>query len=319
MKRVWVIGAGGMLGGAIRRELCRGRFKVYHYHEPFDWTSPDRVRKQFNQSVLEFLAGLSIGDSWEIFWAAGVGTMGSKREELDIETTALIVLLAALDQCLPNCPAHGVIGFASSAGALYAGCRDFEITEETPVVVVNDYAAAKLRQEKILETFVYKWETIRVLIARFSTLYGPGQMQGKRQGLLTHIARCILRHQLVEIFVPLDTSRDYVFIDDAARDFIYSSRVVQANSERIRFKIIAAECSVTISEIVATFNRLNKRRVRLICNRNNLSGMYASRVAYRSILPRTPESEGYRHTLLEGVAAIIRHERMSYIEGNNRG
>lgn len=319
MKRVWIVGAGGMLGGAVTRELCRLAVEVYRYREPFNWRSPHLVRAQFERAISEFLAGLAVGDTWEIYWAAGVGSMGSSRVELASETAALEGFLACLAQRLLVCGMPGVFGFASSAGALYAGSQDFEITELTPVAVVNDYAEAKLAQERLLEHFVTQQGVANVLIARFSTLYGPGQAQGKRQGLLSHITRCALKHQPVEIFVPLDTSRDYLFIDDAASDFIESAKALWFGNERFQVKIVAAERSVTISEIVATFNRLNKRRLRVVCNRNNLSALYASRVAYRSVSPLTADRVIRRHTLLEGIAVLLRAERLAYIASPKRG
>ncbi len=319
MKRVWVVGAGGMLGGAVNRELCRDVVQVYRYREPFEWRNPHLVRVQLEQAISQFLSGFTVGDSWEIYWAAGVGSMGSSRVDLDSETAALEGFLASLTQRLFECGMPGVFGFASSAGALYAGSQDFEITEHTPVMVANDYAEAKLAQERLLEQFASSQDVATVLIARFSTLYGPGQAQGKRQGLLSHIARCALRHQPVEIFVPLDTSRDYLFIDDAASDFIGSAQSLRAGNERFQVRIVAAERSVTISEIVATFNRLNKRRLRVVCSRNNLSVLYAPRVAYRSVSPLTADREIRRHTLLEGAAALLRAERMAYIASPKRG
>lgn len=304
-----------MLGGAVIRELSRAAAEVYRYSEPFEWRNPQRVHAQFEEAIREFTAGLASGDTWEIYWAAGLGSMGSSRADLDGETAALEKFLASLKQHLVASGVPGVLGFASSAGALYAGSPDFEITEETPVTVANDYAAAKLAQERLLDVFASGQKAACVLVARFSTLYGPGQAQGKRQGLLSHIARCALRHQPVEIFVPLDTSRDYLFIDDAAYDFVGSSRALRAGGERFRVRIIASERSVTISEIVATFNRLNKRRLRLVCNRNNLSALYAPRVAYRSVSPLTVGRDNHRHTLLEGAAALLRAERITYIAG----
>ena len=308
-----------MLGAAVVRALRCGTAEVYRYREPFDWKNPERLRAQFEAATLEFLAGLRSGDDWDIYWAAGVGSMSSSQADLSGETVALDGLLASLGQCLSECGVPGVFAFASSAGALYAGSQDFEITEATPVTVVNDYAVAKLAQERLLETFVSGQSLVRVLVARFSTLYGPGQALGKRQGLLSHIARCALRHQPVEIFVPLDTLRDYLFIDDAALDFIDSSHTLRMARDRLQVRIIAAERSVTISEIVETFNRLNKRRLRLVCNRNSLSALYAPKVVYRSVSPLTAGRDIHRHTLLEGAAALLRAERMAYIAGPNRG
>jgi UDP-glucose 4-epimerase len=319
MKRVWVFGAGGMLGAAITRELHRQGVIVYRYAESFDWRDLDRLRLQFGQAVKEFLAGLSGDDDWDIYWAAGVGSMGSTRTDLEGETAALEILLALLREQLSGRGTLGSIGFASSAGALYAGCADFEITEASPVTAVSDYARTKLLQEQMLEEFVSGVEGVKLLVARFSTLFGPGQSFGKRQGLLSHIARCALRHQPVEIFVPLDTSRDYLFADDAACDFIESSRALRDHDGRSLVKIIAAERSVTISEIVSTFNRLIKKRLRLVCNRNSISNLYAPRVAYRSMSPLANRSGFQRHTLLEGAAVLLRAERMAYIGGTYKG
>lgn len=317
MKRVWVFGAGGMLGAAITRELHRQGVIVYRYAESFDWRDLDRLRLQFDQAVKGFLAGLADGDDWEIYWAAGVGSMGSTRADLEGETAALKALLGLLREQLLGRGTSGSIGFASSAGALYAGCPDFEITEASFVTAGSDYAKTKLLQEQMLEEFTSGVEGVKLLVARFSTLFGPGQSFGKRQGLLSHIARCALRHQPVEIFVPLDTSRDYLFADDAACDFIESSRALRNHDGRSLVKIIASERSVTISEIVSTFNRLIKQRLRVVCNRNSISNLYASRVAYRSMFPLATSTE-FRHTLLEGAAVLLRAERMAYIADSQK-
>lgn len=312
MTHVWVLGAGGMLGSAVTRELSREVVKVYRHPEPFAWRDVQRLRTQFGEALRLFLAGLEAGDSWEIYWAAGVGSMGSSRVELEGETTALENFLVALERLLVQVGKPGAIGFASSAGALYAGSAEFEITEDTSISVNTDYAAAKLQQEQVLEHFARRQDLATILIARFSTLYGPGQAQGKRQGLVSHMARCALRHQPVEIFVPLDTSRDYLFIDDAANDLIDSTRALRAGNERCHVRIIAAERSVTISEIIATVNRLNKRRLRVVCSRNELSALYSPRVAYRSVSRLATNRRTRRHTLLEGTAALLRAERLAY-------
>lgn len=319
MVRAWVLGSGGMLGAAITRELGQQGIDVYRYPESFDWRNTDRIRAQFRLALAEFLDGLSSGDRWEIYWAAGVGAMGSSKADLDGETAALDALLFLLGERLRVNKAPGSIGFASSAGALYSACPDFEITESSAVTALTDYAKAKLAQEQLLHDFVSSVAGVGLLVARFSTLYGPGQSFGKQQGLLSHIARCALRHRPVEIFVPLDTSRDYLFTDDAACDFIGSLRALDDHDGTSRVKIIAAERSVTISEVVATFNRLIKKRVRIVCNRNSMSSLYAPRVSYRSIYPLHADSGFRRHTLLEGAAILLRTERAAYISDLQKG
>lgn len=318
MKRVWVLGAGGMLGTALVRALSAPGAALYRFPQSLAWSDRTQLSLQLGQGLKAFLSGLTADDDWEIYWAAGVGAMGSSADELDAETQALAALLDQLQASLPSCPAPGVIAFASSAGALYAGSPQFEITEQTPITLLNPYAQAKRRQEQLLEAALPALAQVRVLIARFSTLYGPGQAQGKRQGLLTHIARCALRHQPVEIFVPLDTARDYLFVDDAAGALVASARALARWPERLHTRIIAAERSATISEILSTFNRLIKRRLRVVCNRNSLSALYAPRVAYRSLSPLAHEGDLPQHTLLEGAAALLRAERLAYVARLNK-
>ena len=313
MKRVWVLGAGGMLGSAIWRVLQQQLADLYLYHEKFEWSNSEKLRKQFHEAVRGFLTGLTSRDEWEIYWAAGIGTMGSSISDLDDEITAIRTFLAVISDQIINCNAAGVIGYASSAGALYAGSMDYEITEASVAVPVNDYAKAKQRQELLLMDFVSTVPGLRLLIARFSTLYGPGQAFGKRQGLLSHIARCALRCQPIEIFVPLDTSRDYLFVDDAASRFLLSSRGCRDQDEKSIVKIIAAERSITISEIISIFNQLLKKRLRIVCSRSKLSQLYAPRVSYRSLKSHLGSIENNKFTLLEGAQVLLQAERMAYI------
>ncbi len=318
MTRAWVLGAGGMLGTAVTGELARQSVDVYRYSEPFDWKNADRIRAQFRLAVAEFIGRLLPGEHWEIYWAAGVGAMGSNKADLDGETAALEALLALLREQLSIGHMSGLIGFASSAGALYSSSPDFEISESSAVTPITDYAKAKLAQERLLQDFVSKVPSVSLLIARFSTLYGPGQSLGKQQGLLSHIARCALKHQPVEIFVPLDTSRDYLFNFDAACGFVDSLRALGNKGGKSRIKIIAAEQSVTISEVVSTFNRLIKRRVLVVCNRNRMSNLYASRVSYQSMFPLNPHGRCAAHTLVEGITILLRAERAAYTMGLHR-
>lgn len=317
MIRAWVIGAGGMLGSAIAGKLKRQGVDVYRYNDAFEWGDVERIRAQFDQAIMDFFGGLLSGDSWEIYWAAGVGAMGSSKTALADETVSLATFLSLLRSQMAVKDICGSLGFASSAGALYSGCLDFEITELSTITTLTDYAKAKAGQERLLKEFVDSVTGVELLISRFSTLFGPGQSLGKQQGLLSHIARCALRNKPVEVFVPLDTSRDYLFSDDAANEFISSLRTLRTHKCRFRAKIIAAEQSVTISEVLSIFNRLLKKQVRVVCNRNSMSSLYAPRVSYRSLYPHHVKNELQRHTLLEGIANLLSAERLTYLAGRH--
>lgn len=318
MTQSWVIGAGGLLGTAITGALSHQGRTVYRYAEAFEWHDRERISAQMDSAVTDFLGRLDAGERWEIYWAAGVGAMGSTQADLVAETRTLDAFLSRLREQLAIRRAPGAIAFASSAGALYAGCGDFEITEASTITPQTDYAKAKLTQEERLRDFVSSVPDVRLLVARLSTLYGPGQAFGKRQGLLSHMVRCALRNRPVEIFVPLDTSRDYLFSGDAAHDLIASLDCLHADDSVARIRILAAEQSVTIAEIVGTLGRLIKKRLRIVCNRNSLSGLYATRISYRSRF-RLPRDEGYqRHTLVEGMAILLQAERAAYLASTHK-
>jgi UDP-glucose 4-epimerase len=312
MIHAWVLGSGGMLGSAISKKLNRQSVKVYRYSELFRWNNIEQLRIQFHTALAEFMGHLTSDDQWEIYWAAGKGSMGSNADDLQSETVALEEFLVLLKQKQMLLRLKGLFGFASSAGALYSSCSDFEFTELSIVTAETDYAKVKLAQERMLINFLSEIADVKLLLARFSTLYGPGQSSGKQQGLLSHIARCSLRHQPIDIFVPLDTLRDYLFSDDAALAFINSLRVLSTDECKYRIKIIASERSITIAEIISTFNRLLQKRVLLVFNRTDLSTLYAPRVSYRSIYSIKNYAKPY--SLIEGIASLLLFERRVYFD-----
>ena len=66
----------------------------------------------------------------------------------------------------------------------------------------------------------------------------------KPQGLLTHIARCIIGNRPIQIYVPLDTVRDDIAADDAAAIMVAGVRALAARP-RVLTKI--QEKKLTIS------------------------------------------------------------------------
>lgn len=307
MTLAWVVGSGGLLGGALCAALSRGGTTLFTPPERFRWGEPARLAGQIAAGVRDFAARAGDAGRWEIYWAAGVGTMSTPRAELTPETTALAELLrrVADEPALRSLPAG--VALASSAGAIYAGSSGEIATEQTPESPTTDYAREKLVQEALLESFAARHPAVAVLNARFSTLYGAGQSAAKRQGLLTSIARGILRHQPVQIYVPYDTIRDYLHVDDAAAGMIAALRAGGAPAPR-HVKIIASERPTTIAEIVATFGRLSRRHPRIVTSASAASALYARKVQFRSVVPLHGAPCGSR-SLLVGIAGLLRDER----------
>lgn len=307
MTSVWVVGSSGLLGSALQRTLQRRGDNLFTPAEKFHWDNELLLTTQLEAAVKAFAAFVGAGGHWQIYWAAGVGTMGSSQEELATESKTLSTILRLIEKETELLTVTGCFVFASSAGAIYAGASDEIITENTAVAPTTDYAREKLKQEKSISDFTHANEKVTALLARISTLYGPGQASGKRQGLLAHIARCILRNQSVHIYVPFDTIRDYITADDAASMMVAASNVL-SGKPGVFTKIIASEKPTTIAEIISVFKRIARRRPRIVASASKLSNLYTRRIQFFS--QAVPIEKNMPTTsLLVGIAQVMAAER----------
>ena len=301
----WVLGSGGLLGSALCRSLRQDGTALFVPTEYFAWGSEATLRTQLIKAVQAFAAAVNSAGNWEIYWAAGIGTMGSGEAELITETQTLSHLIRLLMAEPILMTTAGRVAFASSAGAIYAGSTDPSISENTPPAPTSPYARQKLRQEELLQALADHGKC--ALIARISTLYGPGQALGKKQGLITQIARSIVKNQVVQIYVPLDTIRDYITADDAALEVIATLRV-KALTPNGFVKIIASEQAASIAQIVSVFKRITHRPPRIVTTLDKLSSLYSKRVQFKSVIE--PSRRGFaKTTLLVGIAQVMASER----------
>jgi UDP-glucose 4-epimerase len=251
-------------------------------------------------------------NSWQIYWAAGVGTMSSTEEELVLETRVLLKLLNLVESQPELVNTTGCFAFASSAGAIYAGSADDIITENTTIAPTTAYAHEKLRQENLLSSFANTNSMVTVFLARITTLYGPGQASGKRQGLLAEIARRILRNQPIKIYVPFDTIRDYIYADDGAAKIITATHAI-SGKKGIFIKIIASEQPTTIAEIISIFKRITRRIPRVVTSASKLSTIYTRRIQFQSITMLANE-QAISTSLVVGIAQVMAAERSAFVK-----
>lgn len=313
MTVAWVIGGSGLLGSALCRTLRNHGTVLFSPPSRFSWGNSHELAHQLAAAVHSFADQVGINSRWEIYWAAGVGTMSSSATSLAPETDALSILLGLIKSQPQLIAGHGTLVLASSAGAIYAGATDQIISEDTPPAPTTAYAHEKIRQEEMLRSFTLAHSGISALIARISTLYGPRQSAGKQQGLITHIARCILRNQLIKIYVPLDTIRDYICADDAAAAIVATSRAT-SGSPGVRTKIIASEQPATIAEIVGIYKRLVRRAPRIVTSASELTDIYSRRTQFHSIAVPNPERDP-KTSLVIGIAQVMTAERRAYARG----
>ena len=248
----WVVGRGGLLGSAIHRQCA----------EPFDgspvpWADPTAAANILQSDAARFRAEAA-GGPWAVIWAAGAATTSTSAEQAEGELETLRALLTALRD---NPPAgRGAVFLTSSAGGVYAGSADPPFDAATPPVALSPYGELKLRQEALATELLIG--VCPLVIGRFSNLYGPGQNLTKLQGLISRLALAAVTQQPINIFVPLDTIRDYIYVEDAASAALSAAaRAATQPTDEPRILVIASGQPATVGQVIRTMNQVTKRRV----------------------------------------------------------
>ena len=306
-----VVGAGGLLGSAVAAELHRQRSRAT-VRPRFHWTEPDGFQQPFRDALDATVAeARDQSRPWAVHWCAGVGHVGASESELRAEDR---LLKAAMDVIATQTDrTKGLFCFASSAGAIYAASHDEVTDESTHPSPVSKYGEAKLRHEDLVRARLAA-AGVQGRRLRISNIYGPGQRMAKPQGLLSHLVVNTLNRRPSTIYVPLDTSRDYLHTSSAARMMVASgvaARVEGAPADGLR--ILAAERSHSIAQIIGTLARVLRRRVPFVVVQRPETRLQPLVLRFRS-------SDRTQHlldtvTLEEGMASIVGTARRQMATG----
>lgn len=302
MALVWVIGKGGLLGSALYQELSQHSHNLFYPQTRFSWHDKELACAQFKKAVSAFASQAQHGE-WKIYWAAGIGTMHSTAEELQDESDILQAVVTDLLNNEELTQNAGTFVFASSAGAIYAGKHDDPINESTQPTPINAYGHTKLAQESIVNTLNQIGTT--VISCRITTLYGFKQKNGKQQGLLAEMARRALSNEVIHIYVPLETMRDYISTKVAAQEIIYSVNHLE-KTPGIYIKIIASGVSTSIAQITSILRRISKRNLRIVTQADIKSAQYQRVVQFQSSLNHD-KTQPHQRALVEGISTLF-HE-----------
>ena len=244
----WTVGAGGLLGSALTRH-AREAF----VSGPVPWTDAVGTSSALQQNLDRFRAQAGDGD-WAILWAAGAATVASGQAQADAE---LAIFRAFVDSVAARPHAgQGRFLLASSAGGVYAGASHPPFAASTAPAPLGVYGHLKLAQENAAAHALAG--TCPVVVARIANLYGPGQNLAKLQGLVSRLAWCAATQEPANIFVPLDTIRDYVYVDDAARTCL---QVIERATQHTEIAVIASGRPVTVGQLIRTVQQVTKRHI----------------------------------------------------------
>lgn len=281
----WVIGAGGLLGGSLARTM-RARPDALLMTTPVEWATR-RTHLDLADGLTRLIELTSSAGGpdrpWRIAWCAGAGVTGTTEEALALEVSTLTGFLQQLASTRGL--GRGTVFLASSAGGVYAGGPAGRPYDELDRPAPNSaYGHAKLAGERAAGEFA-RSTGHQVRIGRIANLYGPGQDLTKPQGLISHLCRQNLTRQPVSVYVPLDTIRDYLFVDDCAAliaDLLDQPRG-PGDTEPV-VKILASQQGVTIGTLVAICRQVFKRAPRLVLGTSANATYQVRDLRFRSVV-----------------------------------
>ncbi len=301
----------GLIGSALENALAEVDVKVHADYPALSWNNPGVLEAEFVKLFEAFAKKLTSDDTWMIAWTAGKAVMSSPQEVLDTDNQLLSVFLKTLEQSALTQP--GILFLASSAGAIYADEKDL-CTEESSAHPSSLYGQNKIKQEELLTAWAADQSHIRLLIGRIATVFGPNQNERKSQGLISHISRSIIHRAPINIFVPLDTVRDYVYSDDcAAHIALCLKKMMEEKTEKIVMKIFASERVTTVAQIIGVFRRISAQPPQIVASNHVSGALYSHYTRFRSLRwPKVrPKNE---HSLVSAIATVhkaelLRHQR----------
>lgn len=299
----WVIGR-GLLGGSIAEATVDEVFRA-----SVPWGDTTAAVAALEKALGRFVEA-GRGRPLQVLWCAGRGVTSTGQAALDAELavfTGFVEALAALDH---GDRARLTVFLASSVGGAYGGAPDPPFTESTETVPSSPYGVLKLAMEERLRAATASggWRSV---VGRITNLYGPGQDLSKLQGLVSVVVSSSILGRPVEISVPLDTLRDYIYQNDAAAIILGATeRAGTMPSGSTTVKIIGSMTAVSIGAVLEQTRRLRRQRFPVI-----LSGAYAagqaSDLRVRSEI-WTDLDDCARTTFAEGVAAVFRAQIASH-------
>ena len=115
-------------------------------------------------------------------------------------------------QCAVQAGCRKVI-YASSGGACYGEPAKIPAAEDTAIMPLCPYGAAKYAAEKYLELFGRLYD-LRYTILRYANVYGPRQDPHGEAGVVAIFAEKMLDGDQPDIFGDGSKTRDYVYVAD---------------------------------------------------------------------------------------------------------
>ena len=249
--RLWVIGAGGLFGSALVRNATEFGWTAFTA-DSIPWHDPDQTIEAVIAGRDRFSESLRHDKPWAIAWAAGRVTTSSSQADADLEFSVFIRALAVIQELFESHP-RGRLLLASSAGGVYAGSDNPPFASATTPIPIGTYGQLKLDQESATRDWLPPSSAL--VIAHLANLYGLGQDLSKLQGLISRLALASITKEPITMFVPLDTLRDFIHVNDAARSSLHW---LTSSTQGTHVRVIASGRAVTLGYVIKQMKYITK-------------------------------------------------------------
>lgn len=313
MALIWIIGSGGLLGNSLKGLISQTADTLFDPEVKFSWEDKLKASAELKIALDNFVLRVNQG-LWKIYWAAGKGNMHSTVDDLQNETFILKNFITELTSHKKFNFKSGSFIFSSSAGAVYAGKYDSFITESSLPSPINAYGEIKLEQESIVSMLNKNNKYCNVIIYRISNLYGFKKNSSSHLGLITEIVKKILLNEVIHIYVPLETMRDYISAKAAAELMINSTFILEENPG-IHIKIIASGSSTSIAQIMNIIKKISKRNLRVITLADIKSNQYQPVIYFKSQIAQSNNLINSENLII-GISELFTVMRSNFAQRN---
>jgi UDP-glucose 4-epimerase len=160
------------------------------------------------------LLGDEVAAAATVFYTAGSSTPGTSDSDPAGSLVGSVAPAVTVLELVRRAGGRRLV-MASSGGTVYGCPTTFPTPEDSPLEPISVHGMNAVATERYAQFYAER-HSLDVVVARYSNLYGPGQLARRSQGVVAAWAQAILAGEPIVLFGDGSVRRDFVYADDAA-------------------------------------------------------------------------------------------------------